>query len=179
MLIEAILAQAFWLIGSAYAANAFPPLIAGRRLLDKGKMFHGRRLLGDGKTIEGTIAGILFGLFYGAVQILVQPYIPLNVGGKELGLLTITPAIVILLVVGTMIGDIAGSFIKRRVGLERGASAPGMDQLGFVIVALLLVSLAAPVSIETWVILIVLTPVVHWLANLIGYYAMHVKKTPW
>ncbi|HLD85467.1 MAG TPA: CDP-2,3-bis-(O-geranylgeranyl)-sn-glycerol synthase [archaeon] len=178
-MLEVLLAQAFWLVGSAYAANAFPPLIAGHRPLDKGKMFHNRRLLGDGKTIEGTVAGILFGLFYGAVQILVQPYIPLSVGGKDLGLLTITPAIVILLVAGTMIGDIAGSFIKRRVRLERGASAPIMDQLGFVIVALLLVSLVAPISIEIWIILVVLTPVIHWLANLIGYYAMHVKKTPW
>lgn len=179
MLIEVLLVQAFWIIGSAYAANAFPPLVSGHRPLDKGKIFHGRRLLGDGKTYEGTLAGIIFGLFYGAVQILVQPYIPLNISGKELGLITITPIIVILLVVGTMIGDIAGSFIKRRIGLERGASAPGMDQLGFIIIGLLFVSLVAPISIEIWIIIIVLTPIIHWLANLIGYYLMKVKKTPW
>lgn len=179
MLLEVIIAQAFWIIGPAYAANAFPPLASGKHPLDRGKLLHGKRILGDGKTLEGTTAGILFGLFYGALQIIVQPYIPLSLDGKVLGLITITPLLVILLVSGAILGDLIGSFIKRRFDMKRGASAPGMDQLGFVIVALLLVSAASTISIYTWVALIILTPIIHWIANLIGYYFMKVKQTPW
>ncbi len=179
MLIEVLLAQAFWLIGPAYAANAFPPLAKGRKPVDFGKKIFGKRLLGDGKTIEGTAAGIIFGLFYGAVQMLVQPYIPLVIDGKALNLITITPIIITLLVAGAILGDFIGSFIKRRLNLERGKSAPGMDQLGFLITAMLLTSLFVSINIYIWIALILLTPLIHWIANIIGFYFMKVKQTPW
>ncbi|MBI4162616.1 MAG: CDP-2,3-bis-(O-geranylgeranyl)-sn-glycerol synthase [Candidatus Aenigmarchaeota archaeon] len=178
-MLEMLLAQAFWLIGPAYAANAFPPLARGKMPVDFGKKINGKRILGDGKTIEGTLAGIIFGLFYGAVQILLQPYMPLAIDGKPLELITVTPFIVFLLVIGAILGDFIGSFIKRRARMERGKSAPGMDQLGFLIAGLVLVSLITAVSLEVWIILIILTPLVHWIANLIGYYLMRVKQTPW
>jgi CDP-2,3-bis-(O-geranylgeranyl)-sn-glycerol synthase len=179
MLIEVLLAQAFWLIGPAYAANAFPPLVGGRMPIDLGKTFRGRRLLGDGKTIEGAIAGIIFGLFYGAIQILVQPHIPLAIDGKTLSLITITPSIVILIAVGALAGDSIGSFIKRRLDIPRGGSLLLLDQLGFLLVSLILASLVVKIDPYIVLTLIILTPLIHWIANLIGFYVMKVKKTPW
>jgi len=41
--------QAFWFIAPAYAANAFPPLVRGKKPIDRGKKFFGNRLLGNGK----------------------------------------------------------------------------------------------------------------------------------
>ena len=165
--------QAFWLIAPAYAANAFPPLIRGKRPLDFGKNLHNHRLLGDGKTIEGTIAGIAFGFFIGLIQILLQPYIPL-----EIGIIKMNLPLVLLISTGAVAGDILGAFTKRRFGIERGAPAPLLDQLDFIVFAAIFASLVITVPATLVLILLILPPPIHWFANLIGY-AAGVKKTPW
>ena len=109
-----MLLQAFWFIAPAYAANGFPPLMRGRIPIDKRKMFRGHRLLGDGKTFEGLIGGIVFGVFIGSLQIYGQIYLP-----QELGLVEMTFPIVFLLTLGTMAGDIGGSFVKRCMRMKR------------------------------------------------------------
>ncbi|MFH0832707.1 MAG: CDP-2,3-bis-(O-geranylgeranyl)-sn-glycerol synthase [Candidatus Aenigmatarchaeota archaeon] len=168
-----ILAQAFWLIAPAYAANAFPPLIKGRIPIDLKMNLRKHRILGDGKTIEGSVAGIIFGMLIGSAQILSQTYIP-----KEFGLATMTLPLAFLLSFGTIFGDIAGSFIKRRFGIPRGNSFILIDQLDFLIFALLFASFATAIGFYVILVLIVLTPPIHWIANVIGY-SIKVKKTPW
>ena len=74
--ILAIVAQGLWFVAPAWAANAFPPLTGGRIPLDGGKKLHGKRLLGNSKTLEGTIGGIAFGLFIGWLLMLAQPLFP-------------------------------------------------------------------------------------------------------
>jgi len=170
-----LLAQSFWLIAPAYAANAFPPLVKGKKPLDFGKKIFGRRLLGDGKTIKGTFFGIIFGMIIGSLQIYGQNYVPAELG---LNLIVMTPMLVFLLAAGAMAGDLAGSFIKRRVSMERGASFPLLDQLGFVVFALIFASFSVSISIEIVIVLLVLTIPIHLLANAIGYLA-RVKKNPW
>jgi CDP-2,3-bis-(O-geranylgeranyl)-sn-glycerol synthase len=170
-----IIAQAFWLIAPAYAANAFPPLVRGRRPLDFGKSLRMNRILGDGKTFEGTIVGIVFGTFIGILQIIFQSNYPIP---AEIGLVTLTIPIVLLLSAGAIVGDIVGAFIKRRLGMPRGALAPLLDQWDFLVVSLLLVSLLVVLSIDIIIFLLIITPIVHWVANLIGY-TVKVKKTPW
>src|SRR3972149_4153462 len=48
-----------------------------------------------------------------------------------------------ILALGALLGDLAGAFVKRRMGKPRGAKAPGLDQYDFVAVGLLL-SLLVP-----------------------------------
>lgn len=165
--------QAFWFIAPAYAANAFPPLVRGRRPLDFGRKLRKNRIFGDGKTFEGTIAGILFGMLIGSVQIAGQGMLP-----EELGLIEMTMPLTFLLSAGAVFGDVIGSFIKRRFSISRGSPAPLLDQLDFLAFALILSSFAAPINNYQIIILVALTPIIHWIANLIGYYAK-VKKTPW
>jgi CDP-2,3-bis-(O-geranylgeranyl)-sn-glycerol synthase len=168
-----LILQSFWFIAPAYAANAFPPLVHGKTPIDMGRSFLGKRILGDGKTIQGSIAGISFGLFIGAMQILGQGALP-----PELQLMEMTLPIVLLLSLGAIIGDIIGSFIKRRLNVERGAPVPLLDQLDFLIMALMLGALAVSLSWVTVIILVALTPPIHWIANNIGY-LIKVKKQPW
>jgi len=171
-----IIATAFWLIAPAYAANAFAPLAKGKRPLDFGKSFRGKRILGDGKTFEGTIAGIIFGIFLGSLLMYVQGFYPNEMAA--LGFVVYTLPLIILLSVGAIAGDIAGAFIKRRFGIERGAPAPLLDQLDFVIGALFFAGFIYLPEAGSIIFLLLITPIIHWIANLIGY-AVKVKKTPW
>ena len=62
-----LLLKSVWFILPSYAANMFPPFMKGVRPLDFGKNIGRYRVLGDGKTIEGTLAGIAFGVFIGSL----------------------------------------------------------------------------------------------------------------
>jgi CDP-2,3-bis-(O-geranylgeranyl)-sn-glycerol synthase len=107
----------------AYIANATPVLLGGGPPLDGGRTWvDNQPLLGDHKTIRGTLSGIAVGITVGILQ-------------KQLirG---------VLLSVGAIGGDIIVSFIKRRFKLKPGAMFPIADQMGFIVFAVLLVSLA-------------------------------------
>ena len=165
--------QAFWFIAPAYAANAFPPLVRGKHPLDFGKNLNKNRLFGDGKTLEGTIFGIAFGTFIGVMQMLIQPYI-----AKETGIIEMNLLLIILISSGAVVGDILGAFTKRRFGIKRGDPAPLLDQLDFVVFAVVFASMIIVVPANIVIILLFVTPPIHWIANLIGY-SSGVKKTPW
>jgi CDP-2,3-bis-(O-geranylgeranyl)-sn-glycerol synthase len=168
------IAKAIWFILPAYGANAFPPLMKGKIPIDRGKKLGKNRILGDGKTVEGTIGGIIFGFFVGLVQIFVQSKINI----EPYGFVNITIPLILTLTVGALIGDMIGSFIKRRFGIERGKPAPLLDQLDFLIFALILSSLVVKIETITIIILLILTPPVHYISNVIGYFSK-IKKKPY
>lgn len=170
-----LLIQALWFILPAYAANAFPPMLKGKRVLDFGKRLHKHRILGDGKTIEGTVGGILFGFFIGLIQIYVQGFIPAE---WELNLIEMSLLLIFLLSIGAVIGDILGSFAKRRFSIKRGEPAPLLDQLDFLVFAILSANLILSIKTEIIIVLLIITPPLHWVTNLVGYFAK-IKKTPW
>ena len=166
--------HAFWFIAPAYAANAFPPLLKGKHPLDFGKSLGKYRILGDGKTIEGSAGGIAFGMFIGLVEIYcIYPVVPPEFNLPELSL-----PLVFLLSSGAIAGDIFVSFIKRRLGIKRGASMPILDQLDFLLGALIFSSLAVRHEAAIAFILIVFTPLIHVLANTLGY-VLRIKKVPY
>jgi len=165
--------QAFWFIAPAYAANAFPPLMRGKKPIDRGKNFFGNRLLGNGKTKEGTIGGIAFGIFIGLVQMYFQPVIPGN-----LGLIEMSMPLILCLSFGAIFGDIIGSFVKRRFGIKRGDSVPLLDQLDFLVMAIALSFLVVDVATTYILILLILTPIIHYIASILGY-ILKIKKVPY
>jgi CDP-2,3-bis-(O-geranylgeranyl)-sn-glycerol synthase len=85
---------------------------------------------------------------------------------------------------GAMLGDIAASFLKRRTGRERGAAFPGLDQLDFVVGALACVWVLAPewtaatFTTPVLVAVLVLTPLLHVVTNVIAY-LLGLKDEPW
>src|SRR3990167_5228215 len=114
MAVHLLILQALWFIWPAYCANAFPVVAKGKRPLDFNKYLGKQRLLGKSKTIEGTLAGIAFGIAMGFLQMSLHPLLP------ELGLMKFTLLLVIALSVGAPTGDIIGSFIKRRFSIAPG-----------------------------------------------------------
>ena len=161
--------DALWLIFPAYTANAFAVVVKGRRPLDSGRYFGMQRLLGDGKTIEGTAAGVACGILVGMLQLYLQPYVQQSM---------LTLPLVVLLSIGAITGDILASFLKRRLGMPRGKSFFPLDQLDFVIGALALSSFVYAYDYRIVIILLLVTPPIHYLTNVIGY-MLRFKKTPW
>ncbi|MBU5678410.1 MAG: CDP-2,3-bis-(O-geranylgeranyl)-sn-glycerol synthase [Candidatus Aenigmatarchaeota archaeon] len=173
LLIE--IAKAFWFILPAYGANAFPPLMKGKKPIDFGKNLGKERILGDGKTIEGTLGGLAFGLFIALVQIFVQSQLSFI---KDYGFIEITFILGLCLVLGALVGDMLGSFIKRRFGIKRGDPAPLLDQLDFLLVALLLSSFLVKLEWITILILVITTPIIHYTSNAIAY-LLKIKPVPY
>lgn len=174
-----ILVEAVWLILPIYAANGLVPLVKGKRPVDFGKRFiDGRRILGPGKTIEGFVAGCIIGAVIALVELLAFPYLPWGLSEVPLRIVEMSAALGFLLGFGAMLGDSCGSFIKRRFSMPRGRPVPLLDQLDFLIGALLVSSLIITVKLEWFIILLVLTPLIHWIACVLGY-LLRVKKEPW
>ena len=71
-------------------------------------------------------------------------------------------------------GDALGSFLKRRLGIGRGKPAPLLDQLDFLIVALILVALVIKLNWLFVIVAIVLTLIIHLIANT-GAYLLGIK----
>lgn len=146
---------AFWYILPAYFANASPVLVGGGRPIDGGRVWRdGRRLLGDGKTWRGFIGGVLIGTLVGIVQYFITP--------DFYGSLETAVKLAFLLSFGALIGDLVGSFIKRRANLPRGYPAIGLDQLGFLISALAFAYPVKTLSSGQIIFLLVVSPFIHW-----------------
>ena len=176
-----VLVEAIWLILPAYAANGLAALAGKKKNLhpvDGGRSFLGKRLFGDGKSWEGLVLGTLVGVLIALVELLAFPYLPWELSPVPLVIVPMSLYLGFLLGFGSMAGDLAGSFIKRRFGIGRGRPAPLLDQEDFLLGALLFASLAITIKIEWAILLLVVTPLIHWFANYIGY-LLHIKRTPW
>lgn len=173
----AVVATAFWVMLPAYIPNNAAVLAGGGRPIDGGRRLGEARLLGDGKTWRGTAVGWLAGVALALVLNAVVDPVSDVIG---VTLVTFPVAIVVLFPLGAMVGDIGASFLKRRTGRQRGAPFPGVDQLDFVIGALLLGAIgdllfvseawiSETFTVEVLVVVLVMTPILHVLTNAIGY----------
>ncbi|MFH1977970.1 MAG: CDP-2,3-bis-(O-geranylgeranyl)-sn-glycerol synthase [Candidatus Aenigmatarchaeota archaeon] len=172
------LVEVIWLILPAYAANGLVPLLRGKHPVDFGKKLFGKPIFGPGKTWEALIGGSIIGVVIAFIQMNASPYLPWELGEGLLNIVPMSLQLGFLLGFGTIVGDMAGSFIKRRLGLKRGESAPILDQDDFVVGALVFASLLIVLELDWWILLLVITPVLHLIASIIGYLA-HVKKEPY
>ncbi|MFQ6128051.1 MAG: CDP-2,3-bis-(O-geranylgeranyl)-sn-glycerol synthase [Thermoplasmata archaeon] len=187
MEIPLILAQAFWFMIPAYVANPTAVLFGGGTPMDFGLKFRdGRRILGDGKTWRGFTGGIFSGMLVGGIQ-----HLSASLAGvwKFLFGSPLQAALLLfLLPCGALLGDILGSFIKRRAGIERGAKTPGLDQYDFLIGTILLLLIfqtawflkyyVLDYSFVGLIFIIFITPLLHRVVNILGY-KLGKKDVPW
>ena len=155
-------------------ANGTPVVVMKNRKgrpLDRGVVWlDGRRLLGDGKTLEGTATYILGGIIASII-------IACILGGPR-EKIVLTGFVASL---GGAIGDIVESFVKRRLGLKRGEPLILADQLDFYLGATLFVLLCGkcikPLP-ESFVLGLILVPLLHVATNRLAYY-VRIKSVPW
>jgi CDP-2,3-bis-(O-geranylgeranyl)-sn-glycerol synthase len=181
----ALIGLALWLGLPAWVANATPVIFGGGRPIDAGLLFRdGNRILGDGKTIRGFISGIIFGIFTGVAQSIAAPHVRLHMVqyltvSQDMEVILFSGvSIALILSIGALLGDLVGSFLKRRVNLRSGAPSPMLDQLGFVLMALILAAPFLQLNPVYPAILILVTLVIHWVSNA-GSYLLGLKKNPW
>jgi len=183
--ILALIELAVWLGLPAWIANSMPVLFGGGAPIDRGHVFRdGHRIFGNGKTIRGFIVGVLLGFMTGVGQHLAAPhlqpimemYVPVT--SDMLSILYMPIPAAFCLSVGALIGDLIGSFFKRRIDIKSGNPAPVLDQLGFIIMALILATpflQPAPIYV---IIIVTLTLGIHWISNALGY-LLGLKSHPW
>lgn len=155
-----------------YFANSSAMLLGGKTPIDFGKkFFDGRPLFGNGKTFKG--------LFFGtAIGTIVSAAIYFAFQDKTAVLTPNYPLFGFLLSFGAILGDMAGSFLKRRLGMEPGKPAFFLDQLDFVAGGIILGLPFYVPSLPELAVIVVLTLVVHRVSNYIAY-RVKLKKVPW
>ncbi len=203
------------LIVPAYISNAGMVIVGGGKPIDAGKKCKdGRRIFGDHKTWKGLIRGplfigipisiVIFMILYflwPIIQIIPNEGINSNlyelyddiwfykyyfIGGPfPVGLLIIIFRI-ILTSYGAALGDLIGSFLKRRVNIPSGEPFWIVDQIDFALIAILFSFIPSIIfnfkylspDLNLIVFLLILTPSVNIIANSIAY-VLKLKDVPW
>jgi len=162
--IATLIVEAFKFIFPAYCANAAPVLAGGGLPMDFGKNFvDGRRVFGQNKTFRGFFFGLIIGVFVGLVEYAVFGY-PLLFS--------------FLSPLGALFGDLTGAFLKRRLNIAPGGLLPIVDQVDFVVGAVLF---SLPLGIVSWelaITVMLVTPPIHLLTNFVAY-KLKLKSNPW
>ena len=171
--------EILWFIAPAYLANGMPTVFGGGTPIDFGKNWRdGKRIFGDGKTWLGALAGFAFAMLFGVFGWITGPHIEIDGVSFEDKIIFARCAV---LAIGTLSGDAIGSFIKRRRDITRGSSFLGLDQLGFIVISLILIVLTFPFTMDpryTWfdfviytAVLIPVTFIIHIVFNWGSYKA--------
>jgi CDP-2,3-bis-(O-geranylgeranyl)-sn-glycerol synthase len=159
-----LLIEALKFIFPAYCANAIPVIAGGGTPLDFGKKFlDGKPIFGKNKTIQGFVFGLIAGTLVGLSESLFFGYHVL------FGL---------LLSLGALFGDLAGAFLKRRLGIPPGGLLPIVDQVDFVVGAILFSLPLQILDLNLGIIVLVITPPTHLLTNYAAY-KLGLKSNPW
>lgn len=187
-------------VAPAYATNA-SMVIFGRNgtPIDGGRTFYdGKRILGNGKTWQGLTGGVITGTIVGAILVLISsyaiwPFIQAQIDNPTIPMVLADPIYleeflnppfllgllrVFLISLGAPIGDLIGSFFKRRLNLERGAPAPIIDQLDFLLGAVLFAYIIFPLQWMYIIFALLITLLIHVLANTLAY-KLGLSKEPW
>jgi len=180
----------FWLFLPALIPNSAAAVFGkkAKTKMDFGRTWRGKRIFGDGKSWLGFFGGALTGIVFGLLLIGISALCGDEADHWGYGPLWTAVGVVVCLSFGSLLGDLCGAFIKRRLGMERGQKAPILDQYDFVIGSFLLTLAFFPGFvmdnyIEGWhiaalIFVLLITFFLHRGVNIIGY-LMGVKKEPW
>jgi CDP-2,3-bis-(O-geranylgeranyl)-sn-glycerol synthase len=195
----AIMGLSFLILVPAFVTNGMM-VIAGtlkikRFPIDNGKTFKdGERIFGEGKSWNGFIGGWISGFLisaaicwffflkiqeaeiYSGFKFIDQAYIT-NFISAALNPTTywLSQCFIAL---GSPVGDLIGSFFKRRKKVKRGEVYLFWDQNDFVIVSSLIACIWYPYDWYFWIFVLLITPILTALANWVGY-LIGKKDVPW
>ncbi len=135
--------------------------------MDFGRNFvDGKRIFGDNKTFRGFFFGWGVGFGVGLVE------------GLVFGFQNYPVLFALLIPFGALLGDLTGAFIKRRIGIKPGGLLPIVDQIDFVVGAVVFSIPLALISWEVAATVLLITPPIHLFTNFLAY-KIKLKKNPW
>ncbi|MFA6593939.1 MAG: CDP-2,3-bis-(O-geranylgeranyl)-sn-glycerol synthase [Candidatus Buchananbacteria bacterium] len=179
-----LIAVTFYLLLPAYLANMAPPIFGRLGLLkplakpiDGGRKWRGEYIFGSGKTWRGVVAAVVFGILVAGLQAWLFTY-PAFEGISLVDYPTVWPVFGFLAGLGAILGDLAKSFFKRRVGIASGGAWPVFDQLDFIAGFFLFTWGLSALSWQVVAAACLLTLVLHPLTNVIAY-LLKLKKVWW
>jgi len=171
--------------------------------IDGGRMWRGsdERIFGDNKTWNGIFIGIIFGFGISMITILIYPPVAdfavfqfstfpggglklfsledilyfMEIRGDNFGFFLIRT---LIMCTAAPIGDLIGSFGKRRFGKGEGSQVLMVDQLDFILFSILIVYPIFPLHILFIIFVSISTPLVAIFGNVVAYYG-GVKDVPW
>ena len=185
-----IMFTGLWLFLPAMVPNSAAAVFGrwGKTKMDFGRSWKGKRIFGDGKSWAGFFGGAFTGIVTGLILLGIAALFGAKDDYWGYGPFWTNVGVIVCLSFGSLLGDLCGAFIKRRLGMERGQKAPILDQYDFVIGAFLLTLAIFPNFvidnyIEGWhiaalIFILILMFFIHRGVNIIGY-LMGVKKEPW
>jgi len=173
------LLQSLWLGSRVSRVLAIP--------LDCGRTFRGRPILGENKTLRGFVVMIpAAALAFVTVAIVVS----LSRGVPPATLWQLTPAGYAALGAwagfGFMAGELPNSFVKRRFGILPGQAPASsltaaicftIDRTDSIVGMLAALTVAVPTPWTTWVLVLILGPLIHWLFSW-WLFRLGVKRRP-
>ena len=167
MEIALLIIQAIKFIFPAYCANGTPVLAGGGPKMDFGKNFiDGKRIFGNNKTFRGFLFGWSVGFMVGIAE------------GLVFGFGNFPILFSVLIPLGALLGDLTGAFIKRRIDIAPGGILPVVDQIDFVVGALVFAGPLAMVNWQLAITVLLITPPIHLFTNFVAY-KLKLKKHPW
>lgn len=186
-MLELILSS-FYFFLPAYFTNMIPSLLGKRNIfpslgkpVDFGKKYKNSPLFGDHKTWRGVILGPTVGILIAFLQawLFKQSSFIQNISlfnYQEVNIFLFG----FLISFGTMIGDLASAFIKRRLNLKPGARFMPFDQINYVIGTAFFLTLFSKITIDikVWITLLILTFLLHISSTQIGF-VLGLSKSKW
>ena len=144
------------------------------RPIDNNKKWHGKPIFGSHKTWGGLIYASLAGIIVFFIQRELFVYSSI----KQISLIDYSSTSLLLgflLGFGAITGDLIKSFFKRRTNIPPGKPWIPFDQLDFLAGAVIF---SLPMIILNWqnyLVIFLVTPLLHILINRIGYY-INIRK---
>jgi CDP-2,3-bis-(O-geranylgeranyl)-sn-glycerol synthase len=150
----------------AYFANSSPVVFGGGTPVDFNKKIFGKKIFGSHKTWRGLFAGLIIGTIVGGLEAIFL--------GKEFLF------VAFFLSLGALVGDLFGSFIKRQMNIEEGKDVEILDQIPFIVFAIIFGYVASELfefwflSIFQIIFVIIFTYFIHKFVNFV-----YMRYFPW
>jgi len=174
------LLKCFYIMIPAYFANMAPVMVKRINFLkypiDFNMKLSGKPVFGRNKTFRGFFFGILFSVSISYIQ-----YRLFTAGFfREVSFYNYENWLLfgLLMGLGALTGDIAKSFLKRRIGIKPGDKFVPLDQTDFVIGSLIFIIPVYKATFAIFVACLLLSLLLHIIVNHIAFF-LKIRSEKW
>ena len=172
--------KSFYLMLPAYFANMAPVIVKRINLfafpIDFNKKIENTPILGRNKTFRGVIFGVIFAIIIAYLQ-----HLAYNMGFfHAISFMDYQNWLLFgfLMGLGALVGDLAKSFFKRRIGIKPGSKFVTFDQTDFVVGALIFIIPVFQVTLAIFIVSLLLSFALHIMVNHIAFY-LKIRGEKW